>query len=96
MRYVHSGVSPDPDDPDIMSLYEVLFKPDKEKTDKEKINFQNLIGAYGAKVAYKTFFLILISRDRLMKIGQHLREWEKKEQKGKVFFGSLTVHLFNE
>jgi hypothetical protein len=49
IRYVYSQESPD--DPDIISLYEVLFE-----SNTEKINFQNLKEDYGAKVAYKTFF----------------------------------------
>ena len=47
-RYVYSEVSYDPD---LISLYEVLFE-----RGREKINFQNLKGDYGVKVAYKTFF----------------------------------------
>lgn len=47
-RYVYSEVSYDPD---LISLYEVLFEGGREK-----INFQNLKGDYGVKVAYKTFF----------------------------------------
>jgi hypothetical protein len=47
-RYVYLEVSYDPD---LISLYEVLFEGGREK-----INFQNLKGDYGAKVAYKTFF----------------------------------------
>ena len=47
-RYIYSEVS---HDPDLISLYEVLFE-----RGQEKINFQNLKGDYGVKGAYKTFF----------------------------------------
>lgn len=75
IRYVYSEDSPD--DPDIMSLYEVLFEPGKEKTDNEKINFQNLKNDNGAKVAYKTFFDIDLTRSLDGDRRASERMWEK-------------------
>jgi hypothetical protein len=70
IRYVYSHDSPD--DPDIMSLYEVLFK-----SNTEKINFQNLKDSYGAKVAYKTFFDIDLVKSLDENNSTSDRMWEK-------------------
>jgi hypothetical protein len=68
IRYMYSEGR----DPDITSLYEVLF-PEKGR---EKINFQNLTRPYGVKVAYETFFKIdlLYSLDETSSTSD--RRWE--------------------
>lgn len=85
VRYIYSEVSPE--DPDIMSLYEVLFGETKEndgKTGNEKINFQNLKNDNGAKVAYKKFFDVDLMNSLDEKSSTSYRMWEK------------LIELFNE
>ena len=83
-RYIYSEISPD--DPDIMSLYEVLFGENKENDKKwnEKINFQNLTNDYGARVAYNKFFNIDLMNSLNENISTSHRMWEN------------LIKLFNE
>ena len=64
---------------DTTPLYEVLFKKGREK-----INFQSLTGAYGVKVAYKTFFDIDLLESLDKDSSTSHRMWEK------------LIELFNE
>jgi RiboL-PSP-HEPN len=76
IRYIYSEISPE--DPDIMSLHEVLFGEKKENDEKwnEKINFQNLTKHYGANVAYKNFFGIDLMNSLDEESSTSHRMWE--------------------
>ena len=84
IRYIYSEISHE--DPDIMSLHEVLFGENKENDEKwnEKINFQNITDDYGAKVAYKNFFGIDLMNSLDEKMSTAHRRWEN------------LIKLFNE
>jgi len=67
MRYIYSGVS---NNPDIKSLYEILIE-------QGRINFQDLKGKNGVKVAYKTFFNIDLLKSLDGNNSTSHRRWEE-------------------
>lgn len=88
IRYIYSGVEGSYLDStsDITPIYEVLFEEeeDKDNIKSKKINFQNLKGKYGVKVAYKTFFDIDLLKSLDEDSSTSDRMWEK------------LIALFNE